>query len=53
MNFGNTLYKGAINGINEGGYLNLFTGLLKECSFVLTFSIVLAVISSLIKGPRP
>ena len=53
MNFGNTLYKGAINGINEGGYLNLFSGMLKECSFVLAFSIVLAVISALIKGPRP
>ena len=53
MNFGNLLYKGAREGIRTGNYLNLFTFMLKECSFVLSLATVLAVISSLIKGPRP
>ena len=53
MNFGNLLYQGAKEGIKTGNYLNLFTFMLKECSFVLSFATILAVISSLIKGPRP
>ena len=53
MNFGNLLYKGAREGVRTGNYLNLFSYMIKESSFVLSFATVLAVIASLIKGPRP
>lgn len=53
MNFGNLLYVGAKEGIKTGSYLNLFSYMLKECSFVLSFVTVISVIASLIKGPKP
>lgn len=53
MNFPTLLYESAIKGLNEGGYLNIFIYMLKDVSFVLSFCVCIALISALIKGPRP
>lgn len=53
MNFGALLYEGAIEGINKGSILYMFSNMLSKSSFVICFTTVFAVIASLIKGPRP
>jgi len=52
-NFGYVLAKSAVEGAKEGGFLGILTGMLKNSSAVLSFTVVVAFFGSLFAKPRP
>ena len=54
MNFSHLLYQsGKEYLLKSNSYLDIFKGMLVKASPVLSIAIILATLSSLIKGPRP
>ena len=52
MNFGNALYKGALEGYYDNAFLGIFQNMLSNSSAVITFAIVCAFVVSLIFKPK-
>lgn len=51
-NFGNMLYKGAIEGFRNEGFIGLFTGLLSKSSAAITSAVVFAFLFTIIFKPK-
>ncbi|MGM9570670.1 MAG: SpoVA/SpoVAEb family sporulation membrane protein, partial [bacterium] len=50
--FGNSLFEGALEGIEKSGFLGAFTGVFKETSLGLSFAVFMGWLISLIFNPK-
>ncbi len=51
-NFGYLLVKGGVEGVRDQGILGYFLNVFKYCSFTLSFTIIISIISGLVTKPK-